>query len=233
MWPWSTDNTVIRLNRASGVKTLKDGQGFDSDYNSRNTLIEFNLSHDNEGGFLLICSPGNRDPRDNIGNLGTVARYNISRHDRCRTFSVSAAENTRVHDNAIYIGPGQDVQAVATTDWGGWAVGLEFRHNLFHSEGIALYGHQTQRAPNGAFSIAPGWGPAKGVVFSGNRFIGRHENRPEDSAPPPDTAPRPIVFEDWPGPQFDPRRPDTFDAYLKAHREWMVRLMERQFGRKP
>ena len=35
-----------------------------------NTLLEFNLSHDNEGGFLLICSPGNRDSRDNMGNLG-------------------------------------------------------------------------------------------------------------------------------------------------------------------
>ena len=58
IWPWSTDNTVMRLNRASGVKTLLDGQGFDSDYNSRNTVIEFNLSHDNEGGFLLICTPG-------------------------------------------------------------------------------------------------------------------------------------------------------------------------------
>jgi hypothetical protein len=56
IWPWSTDNTVMRLNRASHVKTLLDGQGFDSDYNSRNTVLEYNLSHDNEGGFLLICT---------------------------------------------------------------------------------------------------------------------------------------------------------------------------------
>jgi len=88
IWPWSTDNTVMRLNRASEVKTLLDGQGFDSDYNSRNTVIEFNLSHDNEGGFLLICSPGKRNPSENLGNQGTIARLNISRHDRARTFNV-------------------------------------------------------------------------------------------------------------------------------------------------
>jgi len=73
IWPWSTDNTIMRLNRASGLKTLMDGQGFDSDYNSRNTVIEFNLSHDNEGGFLLVCSPGQRRQRENCGNQGTIA----------------------------------------------------------------------------------------------------------------------------------------------------------------
>jgi hypothetical protein len=231
IWPWSTDNTVMRLNRASGVKTLKDGQGFDSDYNSRNTVIEFNLSHDNEGGFLLICTPGARKAEENLGNRGTIVRYNVSRHDQARIFHVSAAEHTLVHDNAIYIGPGQDVQAVLLTDWKGWAKGLEIRHNLFHSEGIARYGHQTSRAENGGYGIGPGWGPAQGVVFCGNRYLGRHEGRPEEIEPPAATAPRPIAFEDWPGPQFDPRQPETFAAFLKAHRAWMLRLMERQFGR--
>jgi hypothetical protein len=232
IWPWSTDNTVMRLNRASGVKTLLDGQGFDSDYNSRNTIIEYNLSHDNEGGFLLICTPGKRDPLDNLGNLGTIARYNISRHDRARTFHVSAAANTLVHDNAIYIGPNQDVQAVLFTDWSGWAEGIEFRNNLFHSEGVARYGHQVSRAEEGSYGIAPGWGPARDVVFRGNRFSGKHENPPEDKEKASDAVPRMMVFDDWPGPQFDPRQPEKFASYIKAHREWMIRLMERQFGRK-
>ena len=233
IWPWSTDNTVLRLNRASGVKTLKDGQGFDSDYNSRNTLIEFNLSHDNEGGFLLICTPGKRKLEENLGNLGTIARYNISRHDRARTFHVSAAENTLVHDNAVYIGPGHDVQAVLLSDWSGWAKGLEFRNNLFHSEGVARYGHETGRTEGGAFALGPGWGPATGVVFRGNRYVGRHENRPEEGQEASAAAPLPIRFDDWPGPQFDPRQPERFDTYLQAHRVWMLRLMDRQFGRQP
>ena len=233
IWPWSTDNTVLRLNRASGVKTLLDGQGFDSDYNSRNTVLEFNLSHDNEGGFLLICTPGKRKPEDNLGNLGTIARYNISRHDRARSFNISAVEHTRVRHNAIYIGPGHEVQVVLLSNWSGWAKDLELRDNLFHSEGLARYGHEISRTKDGAYGIGPGWGPALEVVSRGNRYVGHHEDRPAEADPASASAPRPISFNDWPGPQFDPRRPETFDAYLKAHRRWMLRLMERQFGRTP
>jgi hypothetical protein len=233
IWPWSTDRTVLRLNRASGVKTLLDGQGFDSDYNCRDTVIEYNLSHDNEGGFLLICSPGQRKAAENLGNLGTIVRYNISRHDRARTFHVSAAEQTLIHNNAVYIGPGQDVQVLLLTDWSGWARGLELRDNLFQSEGVGRYGHQVSHRPDGSYVLGPGWGPARDVVLRGNRYLGRHENPPGDAAKPGGSAPPPVAFDDWPGPQFDPREPGKFDAYLAAHRAWMLRLMERQFGRKP
>lgn len=232
IWPWSTDNTVLRLNRASGVKTLLDGQGFDSDYNSRNTVLEFNLSHDNEGGFLLICTPGRRKQEENLGNLGTVARYNISRHDRARIFNISAAENTLVHHNAIYVGPSLDVQLVLLSNWSGWPSGLEFRDNLFHSEGVARYGHETSRTKDGGYGIGPGWGPAQNVAFRGNRYIGSHQNRPEESASGDSGPPTPIEF-DWPGPQFDPQHPEAFGAFISAHRAWMLRLMERQFGQKP
>jgi hypothetical protein len=232
IWPWSTDNTIMRLNRASAVKTLMDGQGFDSDYNSRNTLLEYNLSHDNEGGFLLICTPGNRKPEENCGNPGTVVRYNISRHDQARTIHLAGApEQTRVNRNAIYVAPQTDVQLLLLSDWSGWANGLEMRHNLFHSEGVARYGHQVSRNYNtGEYGIAPGWGPASNIVFSGNVYVGRHEGRPVDSGNPSATAPKPITFNDWPGPQFDPARPEKFGTYIKAHRKWMLRLMERQFG---
>lgn len=232
IWPWSTDNTILRLNRASGVKTLMDGQGFDSDFNSRNTIIEFNLSHNNEGGFLLICTPGKRNERENLGNKGTIVRYNISRHDQARTFHVSAAEQTLVHDNALYLAPAQDVQALLLSDWSGWASGLKFRNNLFLSEGVASYGHQVSRAKGGAYGIEPGWGPAREVVFEGNRYIGQHKDRPEDKADSA-AAPNPISFDDWPGPQFDPHEPQRFAQFIKEHRAWMLRLMQRQFGKAP
>jgi hypothetical protein len=232
IWPWSTDNTVIRLNRASGVKTLLDGQGFDSDFNSRNTRIESNLSHDNEGGFLLICTPGRRNQRDNLGNVGTVARRNISRNDGARTFHVSACENTLVEGNAVYLAPGTDVQVLLLSDWTGWARGLELRDNLFVSGGLGRYGHQVRRSDDGSYGIGPGWGPAREVVFRGNRYVGRHEGRPEGE-PPPDRAPTPITFDDWPGPQFDPREPEKLRPFLLAHRAWMLSLMEKQFGHRP
>jgi hypothetical protein len=170
---------------------------------------------------------------ENLGNSGTIARYNISRHDRTRSFHVIGAEDTRILDNAVYIGPGHDVQAVLLTDWSGWARGVEFRNNLFSSEGVARYGHGTNRADNGAYDLLPGWGPAQDVRFIGNRYVGRHKGRPLEYGDHLASAPRPIAFPDWPGPDSDPRQPERFPAYLKAHRKWMLRLMQRQFGRTP
>jgi hypothetical protein len=233
IWPWSTDNTVLRLNCVSGVKTLMDGQGFDSDYNCHNTVIEYNLSYDNQGGFLLICTPGNLNQKENCGNVATIVRYNISRNDGARIFHVSAAEQTLIYSNAIYTAPNAEVQVLLLSDWNGWAKGLEFRHNLFDSEGVSRYGHQVSRNPNGSYGIGPGWGPATGIVFQGNRYLGRHEHQPVESNPTDSSAPIPIRFSDWPGPQFDPRNPEKFPAYIQHHRTWMMRLMRQQFGRRP
>src|ERR1035441_1682409 len=85
--------------------------------------------------------------------------------------------------------------------------------------------HQRSRNPDGSYGIAPGWGPATNIVFCGNRYVGQHEDRPADIAINDAAAPAPMVFKDWPGPQFDPRQPGKFGAYIKAHRAWMLRLM--------
>lgn len=103
IWPWSTDNSLFQLNEAEFTRTTLDGEGFDSDFNSRNTLFQYNYSHDNEGGFMLICTPGKRNSKENVGNTGTEIRHNISRNDKTRAFNLSSAEHTSVHDNVIYV----------------------------------------------------------------------------------------------------------------------------------
>ena len=229
IWPWSTDNSLFQLNEAYSTHTTLDGEGFDSDFNSRHTLFQYNYSHDNEGGFLLICTPGKRDPQENLGNLGTEARYNISRNDRTRIFHLAGeAEQTKVYSNAIYVGAGLDIQMVLVTDWEGWADDAVFRDNTFLVEGKARYGHQVSR-DKGDYEIGPGWGPAKGIVFEGNRYIGSHIDRPEDkSGLVSETAEMPKL--EWEAPPFDPARPDDFESFLEHHRRWMLRLFEQQFG---
>jgi len=227
IWPWSTDNSLFQLNEASLTRTTQDGEGFDSDYNSQNTLFQYNYSHDNEGGFMLICTPGKRNPQDNIGNVGTVIRYNISRNDRSRIFHLSGGDHTMVDHNAIYIGPGLDVPILLTSDWQGWADDAVFRKNTFYVEGVARYGHGLKH-DDGSYALEPGWGGAKGIVFDGNQYIGRHVDRPEDAKGVEQGSPAPRL--DWNAPQFDPSKPDEFDAFLKKHREWMMRLFTRQFG---
>jgi hypothetical protein len=230
IWPWSTDNSLFQLNEAAFTHDTRDGQGFDSDYNSRNTLFQYNYSHDNQGGFMLICTPVKRDPRENLGNYGTVIRHNISRDDRTRVFHLTGAEHTLVHDNAVYAGPNLDVQMLLVSDWDGWADDAVFRDNRFYVEGTARYGHQTARNPDGTYAIAAGWGPARRIVFEGNRYFGRHVDRPADPSGVEEPAAR-IPRRDWSAPEFDPASPDGFDRFLTAHRKWMVGLFEREFGK--
>src|SRR5215472_16367327 len=49
---------VFQYNEAYLTRGTRDGEGFDSDYNSRNAIFQHNYSHDNEGGFMLICNDG-------------------------------------------------------------------------------------------------------------------------------------------------------------------------------
>lgn len=230
IWPWSTDNSLFQLNEAAFTHGTLDGEGFDSDFNSRHTLFQYNYSHDNEGGFMLICTPGKRNQKENLGNIGTEVRYNISRNDRARIFHLSAAVETNVHDNAIHVGPGIDVQMLIVTDWDGWADGAVFRDNLFDVQGVARYGHQVARNKDGTYETGPGWGPAKGIVFEGNRYSGKQIDAPPDSSSRSmEAAAAPVM--DWNEPQFDPAHPETYGPFIEQHRAWMLLLFEKQFGK--
>jgi len=231
IWPWSTDNSLFQLNEASLTRTTLDGEGFDSDFNSRGTMFQYNYSHDNEGGFLLVCTPGRRNQQQNLGNIGTVVRFNISRNDLARVFHFGgAATDTTVENNAIYVGSGLDVQMLLVSNWDGWADGALFRNNTFYVKGTVHYGHEVSRNKDGTYLIAAGWGPAKGIVFEGNRYTETNVDRPDDARGALEqTGAEPDM--DWNEPAFDPADPERFDAFLAKHRQWMIQLFERQFGK--
>jgi hypothetical protein len=235
IWPWSADNTLLQFNEASETHDTRDGEGFDSDYNSRGTVFQYNYSHDNEGGFMLICSPGQRNPAQNIGNTGTIVRRNISHNDRTRIFHISAVEHTLVEENAIYVGPGLDVQMVLASNWSGWTDDAVFSKNRFYVAGVARYGHAASGHPDGTYEIAPGWAPAKNIVFHGNQYFGKQIDRPEDAAGKAfsSVAEVPAITRDWAGPQFDPAHPDDFDAFMIRHKVWLRELMQSEFGEIP
>jgi hypothetical protein len=232
IWQWSTDNTLLQWNEAAFTHDTRDGEGFDSDYNSRGTTFQYNYSHDNEGGFMLICSPGQRNPEQNIGNFGTIVRQNISHNDRTRIFHISAVNHTLVEDNAIYVGPGLDIQMVLASNWSGWTDDAVFSKNRFYVEGTARYGHASASHPDGTYEIASGWSPAKNIVFSGNRYFGKQIDRPEDPSAMVEAS-LPPEPRDWAGPQFNPAHPEDFDAFMAAHKVWLRDLMRREFGKIP
>lgn len=117
IWPWSCDNAVVQYNIVSGHKSQVDGYGFDSDWNSTHSLFQYNLSYNNDGGFLLICNPGGWPADWSIGNRSTVVRYNISINDGLRDYIVEnkkdyfspiihmtgPVKNTLIEKNLFYV----------------------------------------------------------------------------------------------------------------------------------
>ena len=61
IWPWASDDTLFQFNEVSGVKGTKDGEAFDSDAYCKGSTYQYNYSHDNDGGFMLICCADNTD----------------------------------------------------------------------------------------------------------------------------------------------------------------------------
>lgn len=228
IWQWSTDNSLIQLNEAAYTRTRYDGQGFDSDFNSRRTTFLYNYSHDNAGGFLLICSP-RRNDRDNLGNHGTVARFNVSRNDGTRIFQLSGnVSDALVDRNVIHVGKGMDVQMVVATEWQGWARDVRFTDNVFKVAGTARYGSEAGR--NGPdYLIKAGFAPAEHIRFRGNSYLGDHIDLPEDGVGQP-IIPYQEAAVDWQVPTFDPARPDGFADFLARHRTWMLVMLQRELG---
>jgi hypothetical protein len=173
IWSWSADNTMIQDNEAYGTKGQRDGEGFDSDWNSRNTVIQYNYSHDNDGGFLLICNEGGHDATENAGNTGTIIRYNISRNDRTRGITVAGpVKNTIIYNNTVYAGPDRAVDLLLFADWNGWPAATHFYNNIFYAAGLAQFSHGVSRAPDGAYTTVPGFGPSENNVFESNLYYG-------------------------------------------------------------
>ncbi len=181
IWPWSSDNTLIQSNEVTGVAGTRDGQAFDSDGNCQGTVFQYNYSHDNEGGFMLICSAGKWTLPSMVPNTGTVVRYNISQNDRARTFHISGpVKSVTIYNNDFFVKENLAVPIFLFTDWNGWPDGVFVANNIFYVEGRARYSHGTGRNDDGAYQDAPGFGSATRIKFENNAYYGNHENRPSD-----------------------------------------------------
>lgn len=180
IWAWSADHTVIQYNEAYLTHGFRDGEGFDSDWNSRNTVIQYNYSHDNDGGFLLICNEGGHSPEESVGNVGTIARYNISQNDRSRGINISGPViQTQIYNNTIYTSKVRDVDLVLYSDWGGWASDTDFHNNVFYVSGTAKFSYSISRNTDGGYVTKPGFGESRNNIFDYNVYFGRVQS-PQD-----------------------------------------------------
>lgn len=74
IWAFDANGTIIQYNEVSHMEFNGcDGTGYDVDYDQDNTVVQYNYSHDNAGGFILLCTDA--QPRQ------AVVRYNLSVDD--------------------------------------------------------------------------------------------------------------------------------------------------------
>lgn len=97
IWTYNADNTTIEHNDVRGGVSNQDGMAYDIDGGSVGTVIQYNYSQDNEGGFALICTE--------LGQIRDgIIRYNISKDDGFSSITGCVGEvlNTQVYNNTIH-----------------------------------------------------------------------------------------------------------------------------------
>lgn len=178
IWPWSCDNTIIQFNEVSGHKAPWDAQGFDCDYNSTNTLIQYNYSHDNYGGMVLVCDSGERG--FSVGNKNSIVRYNISIGDGIRPNETRAGmfspgihvagpvKNTLIERNIVHLNAKPsatiDRSMIVSDSWNGYADSTFFKKNIFYTAETSQFA-MTESTNN---------------HFNDNWYLGNYRKLPSD-----------------------------------------------------
>ncbi len=102
VWLHSCQQGIMQFNQVSGTGKQpgnNDGMAFDFDFNCEGCLLQYNHSHDNAGGFLLIMQSARRN----------IARYNLSIDDRDHLLYLvgKLEEDNLVHNNTFHLSKGE------------------------------------------------------------------------------------------------------------------------------
>jgi Fibronectin type III domain len=156
LWTWDGDNTLYQFNEVSGGVSTRDGNAFDFDHGSRGIIYQYNYSHDNEGGTLLICADGRAG-----GVYDNIFRYNISQNDLYQTFTICGGSNiynTQIYNNVFYVGEGIKNNMLVTQ---GGNVEVFLYNNIFYNLGT------------GGYTKKPSW------TYHNNAFFGKVPSQSE------------------------------------------------------
>ncbi|WP_375387218.1 right-handed parallel beta-helix repeat-containing protein [uncultured Amnibacterium sp.] len=157
IWPSNTSKVRIDHNEVSKTRnTGGDGEGFDIDRASVDTVLEYNYAHDNQGGGVLLTGAKNSTIRFNIlenNGQGALTFY-----------GKAPSTNTAFYNNTVYVSRASKAKIVRTF---GAIKGskVSFKNNVIYSYGTGVYQ----------------W-PTKSVTTSSNTLIGNHgSGRPRDA----------------------------------------------------
>ncbi|HEU0226745.1 MAG TPA: right-handed parallel beta-helix repeat-containing protein, partial [Arachidicoccus soli] len=204
LYPYNADGTILQYNECRFTKANpgdEDAGGIDSDYKSKNTVIQYNYCHDNDYGMLVTGGPGSF-------NDSTIIRYNIFErdgligrkgHGKFAIRFAGSSTNTIFYNNIFYLGPKQtDTKMIYYKEWRGtYADKTFFYNNIFYNQATgtsydysksidnffssnAFYGNPAFNEPNGPNKIIgdprlvnPGGSPAGYKLKSGSSMMGK------------------------------------------------------------
>ncbi|MEV3856664.1 right-handed parallel beta-helix repeat-containing protein [Streptomyces sp. NPDC050095] len=129
MWTANSDYVTFQYNRSAHGNTTADGQGYDVDHSTNHVTFQYNVSHDNDGGFFLLCPYGADVPGQ---SKDFVIRYNLSVNDHARTFQVCGGGLVRgqIYDNTIQLPDDANHLIVAEGATKDGALDVAFTNNL-------------------------------------------------------------------------------------------------------
>lgn len=147
IWAWESNDITIQFNEAFNNHTATiDGGGFDLDGGCTNSVMQFNLSYNNDGNGYLVYEFYSARPMAN-----NIVRYNVSINDG-RTNGGGLAvgggtTNQLFHDNVVTIGSRPASQPGGAGPYAAWVItdgwnynyNATFRNNTFiTTEGVPL-----------------------------------------------------------------------------------------------
>ncbi|WP_206666297.1 bacterial Ig-like domain-containing protein [Bifidobacterium jacchi] len=166
IWNWNADNTLFQYNEVTNTQKLSgnnDGTAWDFDYGTRNTVFQYNYSHDNAGGSALVCACTDWYGSDQlIGTaLGGTFRYNLSVNDGIAAKPVSGSSNTRrtitldgitdmnVYNNTVVLPKGDNVTFSNNAQNGG----VTYNNNVLIAQDGTNLADQKEKINDDGFQI--------------------------------------------------------------------------------
>jgi parallel beta-helix repeat protein len=158
MFVAKTKDSVIQFNEVSGVKFhVVDGEAYDVDLMSYGAIVQYNYSHDNEGGMILLMG-------GTLSGNSAIVRYNLSVNDAYLTngvFTLASGlmSGVNIYNNTVYIAPGIVAHPISQEGWSGGNNNTWF----FRNNVIVNLGSGTWQVPTGT-----------GTTISNNLIYGNH-----------------------------------------------------------
>ncbi|MFE9659294.1 right-handed parallel beta-helix repeat-containing protein [Streptomyces sp. NPDC005955] len=102
IWAWDSDDVLYQYNEVTGGHGTRDSMAYDIDGGNNRNVYRYNYSHDNEGGFLLVCNDRTKT------SSGNRVHDNVSINDRNTTSPYAvisvvcgSTTDTRVYRNTV------------------------------------------------------------------------------------------------------------------------------------